>query len=382
MGRGRPGSAAGRLGRLAVSCMVAALPVLGSPGPLLGQDEPPPDPAASEEAGASQPAGGEQRIARTREERRESGLKLEIGEWLTLSGLAELEVLYQRFTLLDSSDALEESDFSTTLELGIELTPLSWAKAELLYEYDGEHRLEEAILAFEAGGFELELGRLYVPFGEYFSHFITGPALEFGETRSSGAVLTYGLSDRLILSAFLHRGRAERIGSSGADVDWGLAVEGSPFESAKLALSFSSDLADSNEGILGDSDNKFAKRIAGLSAYTLFSLGRFEATGEFVLALDSFEELDPDRDEPRAWNVELAYFPQDALELAVRLEGSQELQDAPRTQGGISAAWRVMKNAYLRIEYLHGAFERGLANDPNEMGLDRVHQIGAQLTLQ
>ena len=69
---------------------------------------------------------------------------------------------------------------------------------ELIYEYDdddgsNQQTIDEAILAFEGGDFELELGKLFVPFGEYFQPFRSGPLLEFGETRTHdwGATLVW-----------------------------------------------------------------------------------------------------------------------------------------------------------------------------------------------
>jgi hypothetical protein len=125
----------------------------------------------------------------TREERRDAGVKHEITDWLTASGLLEFEGILQSFSLFDTSSHPQEDDFTKTLQLGLEISPLSWMRGELIYEYDDDDEsnkqtIDEAILAFEGGDFELELGKLFVPFGEYFSHFVSGPLLEFGETRT------------------------------------------------------------------------------------------------------------------------------------------------------------------------------------------------------
>lgn len=336
--------------------------------------------STDEDSDKSSDEGG--RIARTREERRAAGLKLEFGEWFTLSGLADLESTFQRVRLVDLDETSTDNDFSGTLELGLEIQPISWAKVELLYEFDGSSDLDEATLSIERHGLELELGRLYVPFGEYFSHFITGPMLEFGETRSAGGVLSYALSDRLDVSAFLHHGLATQVDSDGPDLDWGLAVEGSPLGSVTFALSYTSDLADSKHEILEDQNDEYRRRVPGLSAYGLFSRGPFEVTVEFVLALNSFEEFPEQWDQPRAWNVELAYFPLDALELDLRIEGSAELQDAPRTRAGVAAAWRIIPHVYVRGEFLHGWYEPGLAMDKDGHVWDQAQQIGFQLSIE
>ncbi|MDQ3773231.1 MAG: LbtU family siderophore porin [Pseudomonadota bacterium] len=325
----------------------------------------------------------------TREERRDAGVKHEITDWLTASGLLEFEGIFQSFSLSHSSSHPQEDDFTKTLQLGLEISPLSWMRGELIYEYDhddesNKQTTDEAILALEGGDFELELGKLFVPFGEYFSHFVSGPLLEFGETRTHdwGVTLSYGPHDRLDLAAFVYEGRARKAGSNAGYWDWGFAVEASPFESSAFGMSYLSDLADSQERLLTDSSDRYETRVDALSAYVVFGFDRCELTAEFVAALDSFKEFGPDKDQPSAWNVELASFPRADVQLALRLEGSSELEGAPRYQGGIALGWRFTNISSVTLESLLGAFKRGLAEDSRERDLDKVHQIGAQLSIE
>jgi len=324
------------------------------------------------------------RIYKTREERRDAGLKHEITDWLTLSGLVELEQEFQRFSHNDDSSHSHNDDFTKTLQIGALLEPLSWMKAELIYEWDDEanrHTLDEGFASLEAGDVELEAGRLYVPFGVYFSHFVTGPVLEFGETRDKGAILSWGPDDRLDLAAFAYRGRARKAGSGDKDWGWGFSAEGSPFEFGSFGISYLSDLADSQEGFLSDEGDRYESRIAAWSAYAILGYDRFELTAEVVRALDSFRELDPDRDEPRAWNVELGFYPAGNFEWALRVEGSSDVEDAPRLQAGVSVAWRITRNASLTLDYLRGTYKRGLS-EHNDHELDKVHTVAGQLSLE
>jgi hypothetical protein len=131
----------------------------------------------AQEENARDEGADQGRIYTTREERREAGLKHEITDWLTVSGLFELEYLSQRFSLFDTSSHTHDDNFPKTLQLSLEISPWSWVKGETIYEYDDEsnrHTLDEAIAAFEGGDFELELGKLFVPFGVYFSHKLRG----------------------------------------------------------------------------------------------------------------------------------------------------------------------------------------------------------------
>lgn len=122
--------------------------------------------------------------------------------------------------------------------------------------------------------------------------------------------------------------------------------------------------------------------MAAWSAYAIFGYERLEFTAEVVRALGSFAELDPDRDRPRAWNVELGFYPAGNLEWALRLEGSGDVEDAPRLQGGVSIAWRITHNASLTLDYLRGSYRRGLAEGPGDREPDKVHQVAGQLALE
>ena len=78
------------------------------------------------------------RIYQTREERRNAGLKHEVTDWLTVSGLLELEAEAQRFALREESSNSHGDDSVATVQLGAELHPLDWFKIESVYEYDTE----------------------------------------------------------------------------------------------------------------------------------------------------------------------------------------------------------------------------------------------------
>ncbi len=298
----------------------------------------------------------------------------------------------QRFSLSDSSDHTHDDNLDAFLQLGLEVSPFSWMTAELIYEYaldsfsdwdsSDAHTLDEATVSLEASDFELVAGKQYLPFGVYFSRFVSAPILVFGETRDQGVTLSYLPGDRLDISAFAYTGQAKKAGSKGASWDWGFAAEVSPSDYVSFGVSYLSDLADSQEGLLDDFNDRYDTRVDALSAFAVIEYDRFELTGEFVGALDSFEELDSDRDKPRAWNVELAFYPEGNFEWALRLEGSDELEDAPRLQGGAAVAWRVTRYASVTLEYLRGSYEAGLAEDGDERELDKVDQIGALMSFE
>lgn len=337
------------------------------------------------------PREDQARIYRTPQERREAGLKRKLTDWLTLSGLVEFEYIFQRFGLSERPHDSHEHDLAALLQLSLEVSPVTWMTAEVVYEYSRDSlsdwtsdrgSLDEATVSFEAGDFELVAGKQYVPFGVYFSNFVSSPLVEFGETRDPGMTLSYIPGDRLDFSAFAYDGQAKKAGSKGRSWGWGLAAEAAPSEYISFGASYLSDLADSQEDLLDDFDDRYERRVDAWSGFTAIEYDRFVLTGELVRAIDSFEELDADRNKPRAWNVELAFYPEGNFEFALRLEGSDELEDAPRLQGGAAVSWRVTEDASVTVEYLHGNYESGLAEDSHERELDKVDQFGALVSIE
>lgn len=321
----------------------------------------------------------------TREERRDEAPEHEITEWLSWAALAEAEYVDTRFDTFEQASGTRNRDAGWTVEALLLAEPLSWLAGELVFEYDSfsdDIVLDEAFVAAEIGDFELEFGRLFLPFGVYLTHFATGPLLEFGDTRGRGAILSYGADDWLGVSAFVYQGQANKRTRSGRGLDWGLALQVAASDFSTLGLSYISDLADSDEEFLDDSNNRFAARVAGLSGYLILGFGPVEFTAEFVSALGSFEELDDDRDQPRAWNTELAYYPRDAVGLALRYEHSSEFEDAPRRQGGLALLLQPLDGLFLTLEYLVGDYRRGFAPDDEDRDLDTVHRFGALITLE
>jgi hypothetical protein len=53
-------------------------------------------------------------VTRPREERRDAGVKHEITDWLTASGLLEFEGILKSFSLFDTSSHPQEDDFTKT----------------------------------------------------------------------------------------------------------------------------------------------------------------------------------------------------------------------------------------------------------------------------
>lgn len=325
-------------------------------------------------------------IYRTREERREAGIKHEITPWLSLSGLAEIEASYNDYSINQGDDDASGGEDSATLQLSADLNLFNLAVAEFVLEYDtnlDKTVVDEAIITFAQDPWELSLGRQYTPFGVYYSNFVSGPLLEFGETRANSMTsLAYGPSDQLDLIFAVYQGAAREQASDAKRWDWAFALESEINENWSAGWSYQSDLSDADSRPLEETDNRYTRRVPGISAYIFWAGRRFEVTLEAVAATRSFNELDSSKNQPRAWNVEIVHFIDDRdLALAVRLEGSEELEDEPRIQFGTALTWRLGKNAYLILEYLHGEFEDQLATNNEDEPYEHVDRVSGKFSL-
>ena len=338
----------------------------------------------SSRAGAQEDEGAG-RLYVTNAERREAGLEHELTPWLTASFLLELEGEIENYRLIASGAKENQRSANATLQAGFVVSPWEQAKAELVLEYDTETEqliADEAFASLELNdSWEIEAGRMYTPFGVYISHFATGPLLELGETRADMVLLSYSPSEQLDLSIAAYRGDARKTGQDSDRWDGALGIEGWLSEQLAAGLSYQSDLADADERLLEDWDDRYQQRVPAISGFVVWSVADYEITLEALGALKDFRELDRDRNRPLAWNLEFVHFFGDRFEWALRVEGSRELEDAPELQGGASLTWRAWENSTLTVEYLRGRFETGLAVSDDDEPYDRVESLAAQFSL-
>ncbi len=328
----------------------------------------------------------EVRIYRNPEERREAGVGRQLTDWLKVSGLLELE---KEFIENNFSSNEKDKDYRrlvSTIQLGLDASIFDWLTAEVVFETEnGDHhhsKIDEAFLNMEFDNFEIEVGKLTVPFGEYYSHFITGPLIEFGEARKDAAVVDYSFSESLEITGFVLKSEAKKLNRNN-DYDWGAGINfSSESEALRLGIGYLSDLAESDERFLGDENDVYEKRVSAWNAYILAGFNKFELTAELVQANRGFTELDRNSDKPFAYNFELAYFPTYFTQLAVRMEQSDEFADQPRRQYGISGTWRFSKNVTVSAEYLHAEYKDDYILKANSEDLDDRDLIAAQLSIE
>ncbi|GJL53519.1 MAG: hypothetical protein NPIRA02_06510 [Nitrospirales bacterium] len=326
------------------------------------------------------------RIYRTPEERREAGLGKQVTEWLKIGGVIDVEKEYKRNHSIARRNTSEDPDPELAIELGFEIQYDEWLEAEVLFAIEDNGRrhfqeLDEGLIGIDHANFGVKLGQLYVPFGAYYSHFVTGPLLEFGQTRGTAVQLDYTLWDAIELAGFIFDSKVDRQNNKN-EIDWGLNLEyTSADESLVVGAGYLSDLAESQEELLLDFQNRQLRSVPAWNAYARMGAPPFELTAEVLKAIRSFKEFERNANKPFSYNVELAYFPLDFLQFAVRLEFSTELADEPKWQYGVAGTWRPFENLSISFDYLYGTYKQGFAFDDRDNALHSHHMIGTQLTI-
>ncbi|MEZ4485840.1 MAG: LbtU family siderophore porin [Syntrophotaleaceae bacterium] len=301
-----------------------------------------------------------------------------LAQKVSFSGLVEVEAGYIDVESDDPAVDGDESDLVlATVELGIDVDFIKHVSGHvlLLWEEDDTEPMDVDEAFIRLDGAEvlplyLQAGKMYVPFGNFDSHFISDPlTLELGETRESAAIVGYA-NDLFDLSFGVFNGDIDEEGDDDhIDSFVASAVYTMPegvVEGLELTggVSWISNIADSD--VLGDeiADGELNDKVGGIAAFVSATLNeKWSLIAEYVGALDAFEagELNfsgGEKMEPKTWNVELGYAVTDALEVALRYEGGDDLGDLlPDSQYGIVASYALFKNTSLALEYLHGEFE-------------------------
>jgi hypothetical protein len=326
------------------------------------------------------------KIYRSPEERREAGLGTELTDWLTFSGLIEIEKEYKKDNYSGNLEVTENERATQAIQLGLNFVIAEWIEAEFVFEAENQKtyfsQMEEGLIAIELDDWGIKAGRQYLPFGEYYSHFIIGPMLEFGETRKDSLIVDYSFNDNLEIAAYIFDSDANP-DNQNSDYDWGVSVEfETTNEAIRIGASYLSDLAETDEPLLEDFDEAYKRRVSGVSAYALFGMESFEVTAEMVLANRSFSELDSNANKPFSYNLELAYYPSATVELALRVEHSREFKDNPRWKYGIATTWRPGRNLTLSLCYLYADYKSGFVIDDDDNELGHGAEIAGQVALE
>ena len=326
------------------------------------------------------------RFYRNPEERRETGFGTQLTDQLKVSGLLEIEKLYRDDRFINNQEINQDEARSHTLELGIEAEISENFSATLIFEAEYQNQLrtrtEEAVITYDFDDFGIELGYQDLPFGEYYSHFVTGPLLEFGETKATTLVIDYEITDHYDTFVYVFDGKTHQLNQD-SDIGWGLGIEyNNENESLRLGAGYLSNLAESDERLLEDTNNIYSSKVPAFSAYALLGFNQFEATAEYVTAIKSFTEFEENENRPSSYNLELAWFINNSIQLAFRIENSKELAEQPERQYGIAATWRMNDNLSISAEYLRGDYKKDFVFNDDDLEFENHHQYGVQVSFE
>ena len=326
------------------------------------------------------------RIYYTPEERRHAGERYKVFEDLTIFSLLEAESVLESFGFADSAERFHTDESSLTLQSGLEYTPLDWFKGEIIYEIEAgnkvnhniKHIIDEAIAAFEYDDYSLEVGRITAPFGEYFSHFITGPALEFAETITDGLVMSYDMDDRYEVAAYLFKPEYKK--HCDLDLkDWGVSAMLAVTEDLLFGAGYISNISDYQREVSEDTDLADIHKLSAFNAFSTLEADSVFFTAEWVKTLDSYLDEDENSRKPWAINFECSYAFSNDLELAIRFERSFDLSDEPAKRYGAATTYRLNDSIVWTTEILYGNYNNFVVDSPREGVVDDNILLATQI---
>jgi hypothetical protein len=312
-----------------------------------------------------------------------------LGKWadkIHPSACIEVEAFYEDYNFHDPSvrDLYASDLVLATVEIGFDVDIAKHVKGSLYFLYEEDETepmdVDEGIITIDGADvvpLYVDLGKMYVPFGRFESHFIRDPlTLELGETNESAVVGSFR-NDLLELSVGAFNGDIDETGEGSNHINNYLAsvVFTLPEKTVSnldltAGISGISNIADS-DGLqkeieeAAEEEGKEAtikNHVDGFNAFIIASfMDRFFFNAEYLGAMDDIEmdTLDEGKSyKPEAWTVELAYGVTDSLNLAVCYEGSHDCNNfLPKKQFGGVVNYDLFKHTSVALEYLYGKFE-------------------------
>ena len=297
---------------------------------------------------------------------------------IELSGLIEVEAASSR----DNDGAgttSNSSDISlATAELDLDVTINDYMSGHLafLYEEDsGDPIILDVGIISLTGGEQLPLalnaGRMYLPFGQFESHFITDPlTLTLGETNDAAVVIGY---ENPLLTANIgafngavhEDGKDDTINSFVGSLGLTLPEGTVPGLAANIGISYLSNMATSDElqGTVSTVSGNLTDMVASYSAFGHFEFHEtFFLELEYLSAVDDFTIgdltfIDADNRNPSALNIELAAAVLPQLEVGLRYGSTSDVGNAyPDNMYGAVLLYGFLDNAAFILEYMDQEF--------------------------
>ncbi len=302
-----------------------------------------------------------------------------INDHVELSGLIEVEMEFADIDGHTSAHDEEESDINvSTVEVALDAQLSEWSSGHLLvlYEEDGDadFNIDEATITLgnlEKFPLYLTAGKMYVPFGSFETNMVSDPlTLDLGETNET--VVQVGFeSGGFYGSVYAFNGDIVETGDDDEIDAWG-ANFGYVYEDDHLSfdggIDYISNIADSDEishhvyHNHSRASHEIDDYVDGVAVHAALSMGPFSVIGEYVAALDEFENLefgfDNDGAEPEAWNLEAAFTTElmgKETTFALGYQGTDEAVELSLPEDAYLGTVRmeIFHHTGLAFEYAH-----------------------------
>lgn len=282
---------------------------------------------------------------------------------ITLGGLLELQAFYEKIKGGDDRSDLQLATVEVWAD--VDINENIGANLSVLWEDDDDSSIEldQAVIflrhpqSFWSHYVTFAGGKMYLPFGDFSSVFISDPlTLELGETNRIAAV--FGLQgDFLKLKVGAFNGKVDTSDKDRID-SWVASLEVAPLEGLTLGVSYLSDLAESDIELV-QNEELYTSSVAAGGAYLSWGWSAFTLQAEVISALENFSAAVVDGGEgltgkrPWAWNLEISWVPAERWQLGVKAEGAEDFQDDLKRYGAVISRG-LFRNTMLGLEYLYG----------------------------
>ncbi len=357
-------------------------------------------------------------------------------EHISIGGTVEVET---NFTGSDNRSKSGDSSSDITLataELDIEAKLHKYASANMVFLWEEDDTepvdIDEGYITLGNTDYfplYLKAGRMYVPFGNFETNFVSDPlTLELGEIQESAYL--FGASYKGVdFSVYFFNPDINENSDKNTDIikSWGatLSLEfgsvnpGEPGSEAResynnhvlrvlpdgtsltMQFSYLNNLADTNDFKDAFDDNGWGSSVkdyvGGFHAFLMAEFCNFNLIAEYLGATDDFHKTDfggiNKKLQPETWNFEVGYtfpfFRGKDLTVAVKYEGSNDAAFIDpelfmEKQYGVAFSTNLFSNerwgteVNLNMEYLHGEADDSLVKFLGE-SIDSKDSVTVQL---
>jgi len=324
----------------------------------------------------------------------EGGLLERVKDRVKFSGLLEFGGAYQSVDNVDGTD-FTESDLSlTTLQFTAQAEVNEWVNVavDLLYEdatfarFGDQSFFTVDVAAATIGNQDLfpvtgTLGRIWLPFGAYLTHFPDDPLinsplpLTLGETNQKAVMMGvdhagFSFDAYVYRGEFTRVGRDDNIANYGFDAHYEMAAERGL--ELLVGASYINNIADSagltvylEEEVGTDT---LVEWVPGFDAYLHVAYANFFFDAEYMTALDEFAPFEiatvsGEGAQPSVWNFEFGYNWDwgKNLEIAFDYAGSNECEafGFPERRYGIGFNQTIWEGVVASIAYFRDDYHEG-----------------------